>query len=76
MSHVCVNFLVTEAHCTDMATPRCDQSADRVGIVIDGVGYVPMAEVRAEHLFQVIAYPAEKAVVILTTNCPSPNEPR
>jgi DNA replication protein DnaC len=37
-------------------------------IAIDEVGYVPLAEVGAEFLFQVIAERAEKAAVILTTN--------
>ena len=39
-------------------------------IPIDEVGYVPMAELGAEFLFQVIAERAEKAAVILTTNLP------
>jgi DNA replication protein DnaC len=39
-------------------------------IAIDEVGYVPLAEVGAEFLFQVIAERAEKATVILTTNLP------
>jgi len=39
-------------------------------IAIDEVGYVPMADVGAEFLFQVIAERAEKADVILTTNLP------
>ena len=39
-------------------------------IAIDEVGYVPLAEVRAEFLFQVVAERAEKAAVILTTNLP------
>jgi DNA replication protein DnaC len=39
-------------------------------IGIDEVGYVPMAEVGAEYVFQVIADRAEKAAVILTTNLP------
>jgi DNA replication protein DnaC len=37
-------------------------------IAIDEVGYVPMADLGAEFLFQVIAERAEKATVILTTN--------
>jgi DNA replication protein DnaC len=37
---------------------------------VDEVGYVPMADVSAEFLFQVIAERAEKAAVILTTNLP------
>jgi DNA replication protein DnaC len=39
-------------------------------IAIDEVGYVPMAELGAEFLFQVIAERAERAAVILTTNLP------
>lgn len=39
-------------------------------IAIDEVGYVPLAEVGAEFLFQVIAERAEKTAVILTTNLP------
>lgn len=39
-------------------------------IAIDEVGYVPMAEIGAEYLFQVIADRAEKATVLLTTNLP------
>jgi DNA replication protein DnaC len=42
-------------------------------IAIDEVGYVPLAEVGAEFLFQVVAERAEKAAVILTTNCRSRN---
>jgi DNA replication protein DnaC len=37
-------------------------------IAIDEVGYVPLAEVGAEFLFQVVAERAEKAAVIMTTN--------
>ncbi len=36
-------------------------------IVIDELGYVPLAKVAAELLFQVIAERAEKAAVIVTT---------
>ena len=39
-------------------------------IALDEVGYIPLAEVGAEFLFQVIAERAEKAAVILTTNLP------
>ena len=39
-------------------------------IAIDEVGYVPLAEVGAEFLFQVIAERAEKAAVIMTTHLP------
>src|SRR3954465_8682144 len=39
-------------------------------IALDEVGYVPMADVGAEFLFQVVAERAEKMAVILTTNLP------
>ena len=39
-------------------------------LAIDEVGYVPMADLGAEFLFQVIAERAEQAAVILTTNLP------
>ena len=39
-------------------------------LAIDEVGYVPMADVGAEFLFQVIAERAERAALILTTNLP------
>ncbi len=39
-------------------------------IVIDELGYVPLAEVAAELLFQVIAERAENAAIIVTTNLP------
>jgi DNA replication protein DnaC len=39
-------------------------------IAIDEVGYVPMADLGAEFLFQVIAERAEKAAVIISTNLP------
>jgi DNA replication protein DnaC len=39
-------------------------------IAIDEVAYVPLAEVGAELIFQVITERAEKAAVLLTTNLP------
>ena len=39
-------------------------------IAIDEVGYVPLAELGAEFLFQVVADRAEGAAVLLTTNLP------
>jgi DNA replication protein DnaC len=42
-------------------------------IVLDEVGYVPLAEIGAEFLFQVIAERAERAALIVTTNLPFPN---
>src|SRR3989454_4056658 len=42
-------------------------------IVLDEVGYVPLAEIGAEFLFQVIAERAERAALIVTTTCRSRN---
>lgn len=39
-------------------------------IALDEVGYVPLADIGAEFLFQVIAERAERAAVIVTTNLP------
>jgi DNA replication protein DnaC len=39
-------------------------------IVLDEVGYVPLADIGAEFLFQVIAKRAERAALIVTTNLP------
>ncbi len=39
-------------------------------IVLDEVGYVPLAEIGAEFLFQVIAERAKRATLIVTTNLP------
>ena len=39
-------------------------------IALDEVGYVPLAEIGAEFLFQVIAERAERASLIVTTNLP------
>lgn len=39
-------------------------------IALDEVGYVPLADVGAEFLFQVISDRAEKAAIIVTTNLP------
>ena len=39
-------------------------------IAIDEVGYVPLAEVGAEFLFQIIAERAERTGVVVTTNLP------
>src|SRR5204863_1635745 len=39
-------------------------------VAIDEVGYVPMADLGAEFLFQVIAERAENAAVLLTANLP------
>src|ERR1043166_2083663 len=56
---------------TSVATaPRAGALSRYDLIAIDEVGYVPLAEVGAEFLFQVVAERAEKAAVILTTNLP------
>jgi DNA replication protein DnaC len=39
-------------------------------IALDEVGYVPLADIGAEFLFQVVAERAEKAALLLTTNLP------
>ena len=39
-------------------------------IAVDEVGYVPLADIGAEFLFQVIADRAERAALIVTTNLP------
>ena len=39
-------------------------------IAVDEVGYVPLADIGAEFLFQVIAERAERAALIVTTNLP------
>jgi len=39
-------------------------------LALDEVGYVPLADIGAEFLFQVIAERAERAAIIVTTNLP------
>jgi DNA replication protein DnaC len=39
-------------------------------IALDEVGYVPLADIGAEFLFQVISDRAERAALIVTTNLP------
>ena len=39
-------------------------------IVLDEVGYVPLADIGAEFLFQVVSERAERAAMIVTTNLP------
>lgn len=39
-------------------------------IALDEVGYVPLADIGAEFLFQVIAERAERAAIVVTTNLP------
>lgn len=73
-----VRFITAAALVNQLAEALRDQSLTRILarwsnaelIVIDKLGYVPLAEVAAELLFQVIADHAEKAAVIVTTNLP------
>jgi DNA replication protein DnaC len=73
-----VRFTTAAALVNQLVEAQRDQSLTRMLkrwasvelIVIDELGYVPLAEVAAELLFQVIAERAEKAAVIVTTNLP------
>lgn len=73
-----VRFTTAAALVNQLVEAQRDQSLTRMLarwanvelIVIDELGYVPLAEVAAELLFQVIADRAEKAAVIVTTNLP------
>lgn len=73
-----IRFTTAAALVNHLVEAQRDQSLSRVLarwsrvelIVIDELGYVPLAEVAAELLFQVIAERAEKAAVIVTTNLP------
>lgn len=64
-----VNELVEAKHLNQLSRALGRWSRYEL-IVIDELGYVPLAEVGAELLFQVIADRAEKAAVIVTTNLP------
>ena len=64
-----VNELVESKHSNQLSRVLGRWSRYEV-IVIDELGYVPLAEAGAELLFQVIADRAEKAAVIVTTNLP------
>jgi len=73
-----VRFTTAAALVNQLVEAQRDQSLGRMLarwsrvelIVIDELGYVPLADVAAELLFQVIADRAEKAAVIVTTNLP------
>ena len=73
-----VRFTTAAARVNQLVEAQRDQSLSRMLarwsrvelIVIDELGYVPLAEVAAELLFQVIAERAEKAAIIVTTNLP------
>ncbi|MGE5713392.1 MAG: IS21-like element helper ATPase IstB [Betaproteobacteria bacterium] len=73
-----VRFTGTAALVNELVEARADNQLSRVLgrwerielICIDELGYVPLAEVGAELLFQVIADRAEKAALMITTNLP------
>jgi len=64
-----VNELVEAKHSNQLSRALGRWSRYEL-IVIDELGYVPLAEIGAELLFQVIADRAEKMAVIVTTNLP------
>ena len=64
-----VNELVEAKHVNQLSRALGRWSRYEL-IVIDELGYVPLAEVGAELLFQVIADRAERTAVIVTTNLP------
>src|SRR5437588_219487 len=64
-----VNELVEAKHINQLSRALGRWSRYEL-IVIDELGYIPLAEVAAELLLQVIADRAEKAAVIVTTNLP------
>jgi DNA replication protein DnaC len=73
-----VRFTGAAALVNELVEAKADHQLSRVLgrweridlICIDELGYVPLAEIGAELLFQVIADRAEKAAVIVTTNLP------
>jgi DNA replication protein DnaC len=64
-----VNELVEAKHANQLSRALGRWSRYEL-IVIDELGYVPLAEVGAKLLFQVIADRAERTAVIVTTNLP------
>ena len=64
-----VNELVEAKHANQLSRALGRWSRYEL-IVIDELGYVPLAEAGAELVFQVIADRAEKTAVIVTTNLP------
>jgi DNA replication protein DnaC len=79
-----VRFITAAALVNQLVEAQREQSLSRMLarwarvelIVIDELGYVPLAEVAAELLFQVIAERAEKAAIIVTTNLPFSEWPK
>jgi DNA replication protein DnaC len=70
-----VNELVEAKHVNQLSRALGRWSRFEL-IVIDELGYVPLAEIGAELLFQVIADRAERMAVIVTTNllCGAPHK--
>lgn len=64
-----VNELVEASNLNQLAKALARWSRYEL-IVLDEMGYVPLAEIGAELLFQVIAERAEKSALIITTNLP------
>jgi DNA replication protein DnaC len=64
-----VNELVEAKHAMQLARVLARYARYDL-IAIDEVGYVPLADVGAELIFQIIADRAERAALILTTNLP------
>ena len=60
-------YSLTESACTPFH-PEPTQKYELVAR--DEVGYVPLADIGAEFLFQVISERAERAAIIVTTNLP------
>ncbi|WP_321476879.1 IS21-like element helper ATPase IstB [uncultured Paludibaculum sp.] len=73
-----VRFTTAAALVTELVEAKQNNQVRRVVarwmkydlIALDEVGYVPVAEMGAEFLFQVIADRAERAALIVTTNLP------
>lgn len=73
-----VRFVTASALVNELAEAKESNGVKRVLakwmrydlIVLDEVGYVPLADIGAEFLFQVIAERAELATFIITTNLP------
>ena len=64
-----VNELVEASH-ANLLGKALNKWANYDLIVLDEVGYVPLAEIGAELLFQVVAERTEKTALIITTNLP------
>jgi len=64
-----VNELVEAKHAMQLARVLARYARYDV-IAIDEVGYVPLADIGAELLFQIVGDRTEKAALILTTNLP------